>query len=91
MDPTGRTPTSPNVVTRAFVRLTARLEVTCRFHDLRHFTASQLISAWVDPAVVGGRLGHADAHTTLRVYSHALAERDRAAAEVLGSLMASGD
>ena len=90
-DPTGRTPTSPNVVTRSFVRLTARLEVTCRFHDLRHFTASQLISAGVDPAVVGGRLGHADANTTLRVYSHALGERDRAAAQVLGSLMASGD
>jgi integrase len=91
LDPTGRTPTSPDVVTRAFVRLTARLKVTCRFHDLRHFTASQLISAGVDPAVVGGRLGHADAHTTLRIYSHALAERDRAAAEVLGSLMASSE
>jgi integrase len=87
LDPTGRTPTSPNVLTRAFVRLTTRLGVTCRFHDLRHFTATQLIGAGVDPAVVGGRLGHADANTTLRVYSHALAQRDRAAAEVLGALM----
>jgi integrase len=87
-DPTGRTPTNPDVITRAFVRLTDRLKVQCRFHDLRHFTATQLIGAGVDPSVVGGRLGHADAATTLRVYSHALEARDRAAAQVLGSLMA---
>jgi integrase len=87
-DPTGRTPTNPDVITRAFVRLTGRLKVECRFHDLRHFTATQLIGAGVDPSVVGGRLGHADATTTLRVYSHALEARDRAAAELLGSLMA---
>jgi integrase len=87
-DPSGRTPTTPDVLTRAFVRLSARSQVECRFHDLRHFTATQLIGAGVDPSVVGGRLGHADATTTLRVYSHALAERDRAAAEVLGALMA---
>jgi integrase len=88
MNPTGATPTNPDVITRAFVRLTHRLGVTCRFHDLRHFTATQLIGAGVDPSVVGGRLGHADATTTLRVYSHALEARDRGAAEVLGSLMA---
>ena len=88
MDPTGRTPTNPNVLTRSFVRLVDRLGVTCRFHDLRHFTATQLIGAGQDPAVVAGRLGHGDANTTLRVYSHALAERDQAAAEVLGALMA---
>lgn len=86
-DPTGRTPTNPDVITQAFSRLAARLGVACRFHDLRHFTATQLIGAGVDPSVVGGRLGHADATTTLRVYSHALEARDRAAAEVLGSLM----
>lgn len=88
-DPTGRTPTNPNALTRAFVRLAARLQVDCRFHDLRHFTATQLIGAGQDPAVIAGRLGHGDATTTLRVYSHALEERDRAAAEVLGALMAS--
>lgn len=49
-DPTGRTPTNPGVITRAFVRLTERLGVRCRFHDLRHFTATQLIAAGVDPS-----------------------------------------
>ncbi len=90
MDPSGHTPMTPDALTRAFVRLAARLHVQCRFHDLRHFTATQLIGAGVDPTVVGGRLGHADATTTLRVYSHALAERDRAAAELLGAIMAPG-
>lgn len=87
-DPTGRRPVNPNVITRGFCRLVDRLGVQCRFHDLRHFTATQLIGAGQDPAVVAGRLGHGDATTTLRIYSHALAERDRTAAAVLGALMA---
>jgi len=33
---------------------------------------------------VAGRLGHKDACTTLRVYSHGLPERDRDAAGLLG-------
>ncbi len=88
-DPTGRIPTDPDTITQAFGRLAARIGVHCRFHDLRHFTATQLIGAGQDPAVVAGRLGHLDATTTLRIYTHALAERDRAAAEVMGALMAS--
>jgi integrase len=88
MDPTGRTPTNPNVLTRSSIRLVERLGVICRFHDLRHFTATRLIGAGQDPAVVAGRLGHGDATTTFRVYSHAHAERDPAAADVLGALMA---
>jgi integrase len=87
-DPTGRTPTNPDVITRAFVRLRDRLKVRCGFHDLRHFTATQLIGAGVDPSVVGARLGHTDPTTMWRVYSHALEARDRAAAQVLGSLLA---
>ena len=88
LDPTGTTPMTPNVITRGFLRVTGRAGVSCRFHDLRHFTATQLIGSGQDVTVVAGRLGHLDASTTLRVYSHALAERDRAAAEYLGALMA---
>ena len=60
----------------------------CGIPHHRHFTATQLIAAGVDPSVVGGRLGRADATTTLRIHTHALEARDRAAAEVLGALMA---
>ncbi|HEX9548078.1 MAG TPA: hypothetical protein VF942_12125, partial [Acidimicrobiales bacterium] len=54
----------------------------------RHFSASQLIGAGVDVRTVAGRLGHADATTTLRVYSAFLEQRDREAAAVLGALVA---
>jgi integrase len=37
---------------------------------------------------VAGRLGHADASTTMRIYAHALAEKDREAAELLGGVLA---
>lgn len=36
---------------------------------------------------VAGRLGHADPCTTLRVYAHALADRHKAAAAILGGLL----
>lgn len=41
---------------------------TC--HDLRHFYASALIRAGMNPKVVASRLGHADPSMTLRVYAH---------------------
>jgi|SRR5579859_962660 len=39
-------------------------------HDLRHWYASALIRAGLNPKVVAERLGHADASMTLRVYTH---------------------
>ena len=49
--------------------------------------ATQLIGAGVDVRTVAGRLGHSDPSVTLRVYSHALEERDRAAADVMGRVL----
>jgi integrase len=81
-------PFRPDNVTSFFIRV--RNEVGApqvRLHDLRHFTATQLIGAGVDVRTVAGRLGHSDPSVTLRVYSHALEERDRAAAAVMGNLL----
>jgi integrase len=81
-------PFRPDNVTSFFIRV--RNEVgapTVRLHDLRHFTATQLIGAGVDVRTVAGRLGHSDPSVTLRVYSHALEERDRAAASVMGQVL----
>ena len=58
-----------------------------RFHDLRHFSITTLISAGVDVRTVADRHGHANAMMTLNQYAHALPERDRAAAEVLGAAL----
>lgn len=52
-----------------------------RFHDLRHFYASALIAANVNPKVVQARLGHATLGETMDTYAHLF--RDT---EDLGSL-----
>lgn len=54
------------------------------FHDLRHFSVTTLIAAGVDVRTVAERHGHAQATMTLNRYAHALPERDREAAGVLG-------
>lgn len=43
---------------------------TIRFHDLRHAFASMLISAGCSVKAVSSALGHAQASTTLNLYSH---------------------
>lgn len=87
LDPTGGEPMKPASLGQAYSRLARRLGIKLRFHDLRHFAATQLIGAGVDVGTVAGRLGHADATTTLRVYTHALEEKDRAGAHLLGRLV----
>jgi len=85
----GSKPFRPDNVTGFFTRVRDSLGLhDVRLHDLRHFTATQLIGAGVDVRTVAGRLGHSDPSVTLRVYSHALEERDRAAADVMGRVLA---
>ena len=84
----GSKPFRPDNVTGFFIRVRDGLGLEgVRLHDLRHFTATQLIGANVDIRTVAGRLGHSDASLTLRVYSHVIEERDRAAAEVMGRVL----
>jgi integrase len=59
-----------------------------RFHDLRHFSATMLVAAGVDVRTVASRLGHSQPTLTLNLYAHALPERDRHAAAVLGGMLA---
>jgi len=58
-----------------------------RFHDLRHFSVTTLIAAGVDVRTVAERHGHARATMTLDRYAHALPERDREAAGLLGATL----
>jgi integrase len=75
-------------VTLAFTRLCRELTISVRLHDLRHFAATQLLAAGVPVRTVAGRLGHANAATTLNVYAHVLESSDEEAAGVLGQLLA---
>jgi integrase len=86
----GSQPFRPDNVTNFFTRVRDSLNLKeVRLHDLRHFTATQLIGAGVDVRTVAGRLGHSDPSMTLRVYSHVIEERDRAAAAIMGSVLQS--
>ena len=87
----GSAPLHPDTVTGGFRRICDRVGlVGVRLHDLRHLHATQLLAAGVPVRTVSGRLGHADAATTLNVYAHFLEASDRQAADVMGGLLGSG-
>ena len=84
----GSRPFRPDTITSRFIDLCKALGIRgVRFHDLRHFTATQLIAAGIDVRTVAGRLGHQDANMTLKTYAHVLEGRDRAAADVMGAVL----
>ena len=90
-DPSGVTWMRPDSLGQAFARLCAREDIEdLTLHSLRHFSASMLIASGRDVRTVAGRLGHADATTTLRVYAHMVEGRDQDAADFLGALLATG-
>lgn len=82
-------PWRPNYATLAFGRLRNELGLFgVKLHHLRHFSATQLLSAGIDVRTVSGRLGHANGSTTLDFYAQFLQAADERAAEVLGALLA---
>lgn len=90
LDPTGAAPLHPDTVTKTFDRLRRSLGLrTVRLHDLRHLHATQLLAAGVPVRTVSGRLGHANAATTLNVYAHFLEASDRQASDVIAGLLGS--
>ncbi len=64
----------------------AKLPTTTRFHDLRHWCASLLISYQVHPKAIQAILGHANITTTLNVYGHLLPNVLREATDRIGGL-----
>jgi integrase len=82
--PEGATPCLPDGLSAGYARLAKRLGMVTHFHELRHFAATTAIAGGSDVRTVAGRLGHADPALTLRVYAHALEERDRDLANMLG-------
>jgi len=87
-DAAGNSPWRPDVVTSRFMKLRRRAGLDgVRLHDLRHYVATRLIAAGVPVSTVSGRLGHANAATTLNVYSAFVQASDRDAAELLGELL----
>jgi len=84
----GSKPCLPDGLTHGFARVAAKLGMDFHFHQLRHWMATTALAAGHDVRTVAGRLGHADASTTLRVYAHVLEARDRDVAGELGRALA---
>lgn len=86
--PDGSASLVPGSVTQRYSRMAARLGLDTHLHNLRHYSATELIAAGVDVRTVAGRLGHSGGGvTTLRVYAAWVSEADQRAASGLGSRM----
>ncbi|MDQ4102727.1 MAG: tyrosine-type recombinase/integrase [Actinomycetota bacterium] len=91
--PNGSTPLLPSSVSHKYRRLATRLGLrSTRIHALRHYSATELLTAGVDLRTVAGRLGHGSGGaTTLRFYAAWVDEADRRAADAIASLMPKPD
>lgn len=86
--PDGSTWLKPDTVSQRYSRMCERLGWDMNIHQLRHYSATELIAAGVDVRTVAGRLGHGGGGTTtLRVYSAWVSEADQRAAGRLAGRM----
>jgi integrase len=88
--PDGSSWIKPDTVSQRYERMCARLGWDMHIHQLRHYSATELIASGVDVRTVAGRLGHGGGGTTtLKVYSAFVAEADQRAAGSLAGRMPS--
>jgi integrase len=88
LSPDGSTWLKPDSIGQRYARMCARLGWDMNLHQLRHYSATELIGAGVDVRTVAGRLGHGGGgSTTLRVYSAWISEVDQRAAGALAGRM----
>jgi len=82
-DPGGARPWNPDTMTHRYERHARKVGITSPLKELRHYSATQLLSNGVDLRTVSGRLGHADGSTTLRFYAQFARPADQHAADML--------
>ncbi len=80
-------PRDPASLTRRYSALVAKLGVDTTLKELRHYSATELLTSGVDLRTVAGRLGHGDGTTTLRFYAAWVGAADQAAATTIGGRM----
>jgi integrase len=87
-DPAGSHPWNPDTMTHRYGRYAVRVGISSSLKELRHYSATQLLSNGVDLRTVAGRLGHAEGSTTLRFYAQFAQPADQAAANLLSGQLA---
>ena len=68
---------TPNAITERYERLTKRLGIPGRFHDLRHYHASVMLREGVPEKYIVADMGHASFDMVRRVYGHVMAEKQQ--------------
>jgi integrase len=81
-------PRYPSSMSQRFRRLADRLGIDAHLHTLRHYAATELLTAGVDLRTVAGRLGHGDGSITLRHYAAWVTHADQRAASILSGRLA---
>lgn len=86
---TGSARMSPNAVKSWWSRLYKDVPSMkgVRFHDLRHFVATQLLAQGVDIVTASTRLGHNDPSVTLRIHARWSAARERSTSDLMSNLL----
>jgi integrase len=80
----GSVPLKPTTVTQRYRRLVTQLGITTSIKMLRHYSATELLTAGVDLRTVAGRLGHGGGGTTtLKVYAAFVSAADQRAALIM--------
>jgi integrase len=87
-DPLGAVPWNPDTMTHRYERYAAAVRIESPLKELRHYSATQLLTNGVDLSTVAGRLGHSDGSTTLRFYAQFVRPADQKAALVLSDRLA---
>lgn len=81
-------PIHPETPGKWFNKMLKRHELRkITFHQLRHTSATLLISSGQEIKSVSERLGHSNTTTTLNIYTHADKSTDKTAAEKLGNIL----
>jgi integrase len=81
-------PRDPSSMSHRFRRLADGLGIDAHLHTLRHYAATELLTAGVDLRTVAGRLGHGDGSITLRHYAAWVNHADQRAASILSGRLA---
>jgi integrase len=86
--PDHSSPLLPQYVSHRYRRLAIKLGLrSTRLHALRHYSATELLTAGVDLRTVAGRLGHGGGGaTTLKTYAAWVEQADQQAAEKIAAI-----
>jgi integrase len=81
-------PLAYDLPSRTFLRVSKRLNLpTQRFHDCRHFHATELLRSGLPLHVVARRLGHSDPMVTASIYAHVTSDQAENASAIFAKAM----